>query len=516
MPPARALVGYDPDRIDALHRRVSDAAGELDAWYGGDPLAVDARRRVHRVVEALAAWLPALQRVRSDTSMSAWSGMSAWSTGVATGFTGSRPPVDPVDPRDLAARWPELTADQRREALLGLLVTPLPPFGGPGPLAFLDGAADELAVLVDDQGFAAAMFDAVAGSRRGGIAVAPELRPLVEAVAARYGDVLVAGLSGLTRPELLAGAGLDVPFCVDRATASAFLAVLPAPVAASIEARRLLDTDDFVLADSLATAAEVGVDWGEATHFTGEDADHNYEGGGFVVGPDGERYAIVIPTLVTASGVYTDDDLVVPGTPTVADLGGADAGWEVVGYAVGVEGFQADFDVAEQVLIGVMGALDTGLDPLPPDSTLGVIVMSTAGPPRFGSAPLAPPTIGAVPGADGRLKRIGNGIALGRGANNQHDRAYQVVFEAHPDGRRRARVTTFNVGGGDGDFVIHPNHLFLAPDGTLMNQGVSYGHPFVADPPAMATAGASDVAGFYLAGYDFSPFPIPRPAIEPR
>ena len=283
--------------------------------------------------------------------------------------------------------------------------------------------------------------------------------------------------------------------------------------------RFFLDEGEFTLATSISTVSTIG-GWDDAVYgvacvaFPGG----KYDGGGFIIDHRGVCYPIVVPRVETDDGdVYTADRSPVPaGEPSVATLGGTDPGWEVVGVATGVDRFQAAPSSAEQLAGFFAGS--TGLVvPRPPNSTLAYINPGLeGGPPHLTDAPPVPapivarPTAGVPDPADSSLPAIAEGsLALAattvQGAvmasamDNQTERAYQVIFEENPDGRRRARIQTFTLGATvDGDVAIIPEHIFLGSDGELISQSISYGSPYAsAGDSAVIT---DDVAGFALDG----------------
>ncbi len=126
----------------------------------------------------------------------------------------------------------------------------------------------------------------------------------------------------------------------------------------------------------------------------------SYLGGGYVEGPDGARYPIVVPRVETAEGqVYTADRHdTAPGEPSIATLAGSDPGWEVVACASGVERFQAAPSLLERGL-GAIAATTGRVGPLPPNAALTAIAMPINSPPYFDEVPTTP--LPAAPRASG-------------------------------------------------------------------------------------------------------------------
>lgn len=529
---AEPMLWYDAERVRSLARRTSETIEFLVRTRCDDPVGADAMSTVRDLAHGLSTtWMPAFAGIDRDTSMIGWragslGGSAAHGSGPADlgdevsddefidlldpdahsaeiVVGGREIPMDLLD--ELARRWPDLDAEQQENAIVHLLAWEVLPgalvlLGGQSPLSFLPRWLDDLEI---DPGFAQQVIATVAA----GDGVATELQPLVDRVGTEYGDVLAAGINGVDDPIVLAGVGLVVPFTVDSATASAFVGRLSPDRRAAIDGTVILDTAGFTLGDSVVAESSDGTSWSSTVDFFGGD-DAGYEGGGFVVGPDGREYPMVIPTVTTADGTYTADAWVAPGEPAVANLGGADDGWEVVGYASGVERVQAAPGALAIVLGGI--AASTGLvRPAPPNSGLPSIVMHPNGPPSLSEEPPTLPTTENTPDADGMSLLVADVAVMTVNMDNQTERAYQVIFEQNDDGRIRVRVETFTLWENtDGDIIINPQHLYVDADGRLMSQGISYGAPFAVDGTQVITPGA-DVDGFHFDGYDFTGFPVP-------
>ena len=268
--------------------------------------------------------------------------------------------------------------------------------------------------------------------------------------------------------------------------------------------------------------------------------DAAYVGGGAVRGPDGELWPIVIPQYTTEHGrvVSIDADLAVD-TPSAATLGGADPNWAVVGYRVGVEQFFDGAGVIERAAVGA--GIFTGLR-VPPtaDDEALVNLRFRVGSRPFISGPAdshggSDPSVAEMsqslpssvvasidgePGPDpvhtGRINLSGNtltllttglqGIATALTLNGNTRRAYEVIFERHPDGRRRSRVQTFHLETRADGVYLYANHLFVDDGGVLSEANASY-----QDGPAMWSADAV-VAG--NGADELRPRPISGSTIE--
>ena len=253
-----------------------------------------------------------------------------------------------------------------------------------------------------------------------------------------------------------------------------------------------------------------------------------YHGGGYVSDHTGLRYPIVVCRVETGDGeVYTADQLPVgPDQQSVATLGGSDPGWEVVGYATGIERFHAQPSLADHVL-GALGGTTGHVRPLPPNSGLASIAVPASGPPVLVVEPptpgpvAVPSTVGQPDPADSSPAAVVEGgvalaITIAQGGvmaaaiDNQTQRAYRVIFEENDDGRRRARIETFTLAhDGQGGVVIIPEHVYVNGDGELMSETISYGTPYETDGVYLSGSN-DDVAEFALSGKEPISYPVPE------
>ncbi|HWM20473.1 MAG TPA: hypothetical protein VNO51_12355 [Ilumatobacteraceae bacterium] len=68
-----SVYGYDPARVEILHRRTREALVALDAIRSEDPAAADAMRAIALARDTLErGWLPFIGAIRTSTAMTAW------------------------------------------------------------------------------------------------------------------------------------------------------------------------------------------------------------------------------------------------------------------------------------------------------------------------------------------------------------------------------------------------------------------------------------------------------------
>ena len=174
-----------------------------------------------------------------------------------------------------------------------------------------------------------------------------------------------------------------------------------------------------------------------------------FNGGGAILGPDGRVYPIIIPTLTDANGDRF--------THRIGDLNGYDVGWEPIGYRVGFEQFSNELSFWGKTFVTGAGATGLDIGERIPDDHLAGLQFRFGEPPRLGSVPVGADTSGYVSAGSGRVGSAVDYAVAGVTAfqtfnslNSNVDRAYEVVFEEHETGARRATVTThtLEVNGG--------------------------------------------------------------------
>jgi hypothetical protein len=346
--------------------------------------------------------------------------------------------------------------------------------------------------------------------------------------ACKLAGEIVAGLHQQLRDSLtalLVDTTMIDPISVHVMSIDQLAAALVQPVT-DPNAPFVLDGTQF----SLAAAVDTGGNWFEdvfgpaCVAFTGG----TYIGGGYVTDHEGNRYPIVIPHVETEDGdIYTADQRrAMPGEPSVATLGGTDPGWELVGCATGVARFQEPPSLDEG-LWGFLAGTTTLVRPLPPNSGLAHIGVTVDGPPVLMDdvavpGPVVPPPSGGAPdpadSSPGAVLQAGaslgvitaQGGVMAAAMDNQTQRAYQVVFEDHPDGRRRARIQTFTLANdGEGGVSIVPEHVYIDADGELVAETISYGTPY-GDGGVTVTSSTEDVANFAFSGNQPFRYEVPR------
>jgi hypothetical protein len=255
--------------------------------------------------------------------------------------------------------------------------------------------------------------------------------------------------------------------------------------------------------------------------------DAGWSGGGALVGPDGRKYPLVVPWIRRDGRRYTADPDGPAAQASVESLGGADLGWHEIAVRTGVDEFgvpAATVDKAAIVIAGLAGKAPQTVGRLRPD-LLGRLALSPAGVAHLGSASasgkagqvgtgqlprgaLLPTQDGgvrwvsdtSVPGATdtravrrgfvgdpplGRAVPVGPNVvgladqtlsAAGTAARLDDSRSagYRVVFEENEDGRRRARMTLYQVRSDDNGTSVLTTDATLAPTGELQRPAVAY------------------------------------------
>lgn len=191
-----------------------------------------------------------------------------------------------------------------------------------------------------------------------------------------------------------------------------------------------------------------------------------YEGGGFLIGPDGQRYPLVIPGVPGANGlIYNADD---GGTGDIATLDGADPGWYTVGTYQGTGELYPTHSGGIALSAFLLGLFGGSAGPADLHAGPGDYQGLTLGPgrPRWYAhgAGSGQPGYGAsgVESPKGMQPSLGPGSAALTGvqlplnggltaadqveqARNRGYGAYRLVLERNVDGRMRAQLTQYEI-----------------------------------------------------------------------
>jgi hypothetical protein len=228
-------------------------------------------------------------------------------------------------------------------------------------------------------------------------------------------------------------------------------------------------------------------------HDDADDGGTGYYGGGFVTGPDGRRYPLVVPQVLRSGALHrTNADF---GDPLVEDLAGTDHGWHQVGSNRGIGRFGEPMALAEKLVIGVAagsgGAPGTGTglrrrnDRLPGLRTdgLGSASVTTPGaartrtPGRVEEDPRALPP--DPPGVHtDRAELVGGAVTLVADAaaaavlvehlDDNLTHGYTLALQQNEDGRRRALLDLYDVYDTDDGHLVVQRHLgYVDTDGRL-------------------------------------------------
>jgi hypothetical protein len=224
-----------------------------------------------------------------------------------------------------------------------------------------------------------------------------------------------------------------------------------------------------------------------------------YEGGGFIVGPDGQRYPLVIPTLPGKNGkIYNADD---GGMGDVSTLDGADPGWYPISEVTGrrqLFGYSKTDAAVGGALIGLTGGQAPTSNAASPADYAGLTLGD--GRPRWsghggalgypserGLGKLEAPrgTLPAPAETPGTAKAGAIMIGLNT-VNNVSDAmadgkargygAYRLVLERNVDGRVRARLTQYAIAKNpeDGSRVIAPIGVSVDDKGVAQGRIIHY------------------------------------------
>ena len=250
-----------------------------------------------------------------------------------------------------------------------------------------------------------------------------------------------------------------------------------------------------------------------------------YTGGGFLIGPGGEKFWIVVPNLGDGHGHVYNADMALPmGWAPVTDLGGQDGGWVPLAASQGTIELGHE-SMADRFWAAI--ASTAGYTPLEGESVGKDMYSALYVDPKTGEPTLIQGQRAALTHPDGGHDKLGLTIAMSDGTTMQVDphsadlnrelyrnpivreaRArpdteetlpnavglgmmagdafvtaweldkrdlvhYQVVFEQNGD-RRRAMIRTYHVTSNDGKYFIWSSYLFVDDKGQLQTQGINW------------------------------------------
>ena len=257
-----------------------------------------------------------------------------------------------------------------------------------------------------------------------------------------------------------------------------------------------------------------------------------YTGGGAVTGSDGRRYPLVVPEVWHDGALVRGDG---DGSVDVATLGGIDPGWVVDDILTGTSRVDDELTLVENIALFALGfnptvtgrmttrpadadvrrALRLDANGLPHLAEVDVPSGNVPGPPTAPAAdpPDLPHVADGIPGTEpghgvavtetagidraGAALDVGLGVLEGMVLVDQIDEAgeaaWQVVFEHHPDGRRRAQLRVYDLAvTDDGTVIVNPSAVSAGPDGDLDRHHLRFGRS--PEPTISAAAPISGTA----------------------
>jgi hypothetical protein len=187
--------------------------------------------------------------------------------------------------------------------------------------------------------------------------------------------------------------------------------------------------------------------------------DRGYRGSGFVVGPDAQTYPLAAPFVVRNGVEFDADNGLEPGQPSVLDLDGLDPGWVTIDERIGVERWRDAPGMVERALIGI-GSTVAGPPNGSTEEDVEQLVVEPGRAPYFSSSfepeqlvpqsQPAPVPGGADPKAIEAVPLVIDVVGGAALADRGSFAAYDITFQQHTDGRRRALYKRVYVGFDDG------------------------------------------------------------------
>lgn len=279
------------------------------------------------------------------------------------------------------------------------------------------------------------------------------------------------------------------------------------------------DVDDAIEASGWSPFASLTVgDPAEWARLVGADRCYSnggtYTGGGFIKGPDGRLYPLVVPNLTDGEGnTFQADDGVGGGDITTLD--GADPGWFTLYSRRGI-GDISDTSIGERAAAGFLAATgapmpyvygkpagrgdydglrygsgrpDWYYDAEPPKAKPGGMELIT----DQSGKPIRPP--GWATGSNLAGAALG-AVNAASEIDDARLAAYNVSFEANPDGRRRARLEQYQITENPNqanlprpERVIFPSLVSVDPEGEPVKEIITFRD---LPKPDEITAGRSD------------------------
>lgn len=229
----------------------------------------------------------------------------------------------------------------------------------------------------------------------------------------------------------------------------------------------------------------------------GAKAGTGYYGGGFVVGPDGQKYPLVMPEVNRNGHVYNNNG---PTDNSIMSLGNRDRHWVTRGMTSGVFSYGPKTGLLSKILAGTAIAFGAPVPAamLVKRNDLLKYIRADPESEQMNFDYLAEPhQLGAPDGrqpsvpyddSDPRLEQyvnrdaagpytfgldsginIANGIHTAAHMDDNRTHGYTVVFQQAPDGRRRAILKTLDVytTPDGGQTQVRTGYAWIAPDGEL-------------------------------------------------
>lgn len=223
-----------------------------------------------------------------------------------------------------------------------------------------------------------------------------------------------------------------------------------------------------------------------------------YNGGGYMIGPDGRKYPIATPTMTIDGKRYTHGD-------GVESLGGSDVGWQTVDTRVGFGQLGEPTPGVSKALVFLGGLAGASYKPVvsaDPRATAnlqfdqnGFPINTTPPDPKMTKPPSGNTEEYTVVGTDGKgqttvstykapglpgsnqLSIVTQGLEGANAANHMDDKTYytyRAEFQQNTDGRTRVVYTTYQVQNGPDGQTVTPYDTHVGADGKLVMEKASW------------------------------------------